>query len=40
MLGDGASRDAALAGFFTNPQVGDKQLYMLLKPLLIDLGTR
>jgi hypothetical protein len=38
-LGDGASCDAALAGFFTNPQVGDKQLYMLLKPLLIDLGT-
>jgi hypothetical protein len=40
MLGDGASRDAALAGFFSNPQVGDKQLYLLLKPLLIDLITR
>ena len=39
MLGDGADRDSALAGFFTNPRVGDKQLYMLLKPLLIDLGT-
>jgi hypothetical protein len=38
MLGDGASSDAALAGFFTNPQVGDTQLYMLLKPLLIDLA--
>jgi len=40
MLDDGASRDAAIAGFFSNPQVGDKQLYLLLKPLLIDLITR
>jgi hypothetical protein len=33
MLGDGAGRDAALAGFFANPWVTDKRLYMLLKPL-------
>jgi hypothetical protein len=39
ILEDGANRDAALAGFFTNPRVGDKQLYMLLKPLLIELAT-
>jgi hypothetical protein len=39
MLGDGANRDAALAGFLLNPLVGDRQLYMLLKPLLIRLGT-
>jgi hypothetical protein len=38
MLGDGTNRDAALSGFFSNPQVGDKQLYLLLKPLLIDLS--
>jgi hypothetical protein len=39
MFGDGADRDSALAGFVTNPQVGDKQLYKLLKPRLIDLST-
>jgi hypothetical protein len=39
MLGDGPSRDAALAGFLLHPQVGDKQLYLLLKPLLMDLAT-
>jgi hypothetical protein len=39
MLGDGASRDAALAGFLSNPQVGDNQLYVLLKPSLIDLSS-
>jgi hypothetical protein len=38
ILGDGASRDAALAGFFTTARVGDKQLYTLLRPLLIDLS--
>jgi len=32
MLGDGAGRDAA-HGFFANPWVTDKRLYMLLKPL-------
>jgi hypothetical protein len=40
ILENGASRDAALAGFFTYPQVYDRQLYVLLKPLLIDLATR
>jgi hypothetical protein len=38
MLGDGANRDAALAGFLLNPLVGDKQLYLLLKPVLIELA--
>lgn len=39
MLGDGASHDSALAGFLANPQVGDKQLYVLLKRPLIDLSS-
>ena len=38
ILRDGASRAAALAGFFTMARVGNKQLYTLLKPLLIDLS--
>jgi hypothetical protein len=39
MLESGAGRGAALAGFFTNPKIYDQQLYMLLKPLLIEIGT-
>jgi hypothetical protein len=39
MLGDGANRDSALAGFLQNPEIGDKQLYVLLKPFLIDVSN-
>jgi hypothetical protein len=39
LLRHGASRDAALAGFFLNPTVWDAQLYRQLKPLLIEIGV-
>jgi hypothetical protein len=39
ILASGTNRDAALAGLLANPRVDDERLYVVLKPLLLELGA-